>query len=96
MCQKVPQLLHSHNKFLMTIDNAVRNVMTHTPTGLFEDVRMASLTPAELLGMDSEIGSIKEGKRANLLIMDDAINIKKVILDGKNAVEKGKIVLEDE
>ncbi len=81
---------------LMTINNAVRNVMTHTPTGLCEAIRMASLTPAELLGMDNEIGSIEEGKRANLLIIDDAVNIKKVILDGKDAVENGEIILKGE
>lgn len=78
---------------LMTIDNAVRNIMTHTPTGLCQAVRMASLTPAELLGMDSEIGSIKKGKKANLIIMDDAVNIKKVILEGEDAVDNGEIAL---
>ena len=78
---------------LMTIDNAVRNVMTHTPTGLCQAVRMASLTPAELLGIDGEVGSIKKGKKANLLIMDDAVNIKKVILEGTAAVENGELLI---
>lgn len=78
---------------LMTIDNAVKNIMTHTPTGLCQAVRMASLTPAELLGMDNEIGSIKKGKKANLLIIDDAVNIKKVILEGEDAVDNGNLVL---
>jgi len=78
---------------LMTIDSAVRNVMTHTPTGLCQAVRMASLTPSELLGIDNEVGSIKKGKKANLLIMDDAVNIKKVILEGVLAVEDGELLI---
>ena len=78
---------------LMTIDNAVRNVMTHTPTGLCQAVRMASLTPAELLGIDDTVGSIEKGKIANLVIMDDAVNIKKVILNGETAVDDGNILM---
>lgn len=77
---------------LMTIDNAIRNVMTHTPWGLCQAVRMASLTPAELLGIDHRVGSLRKGKTANLVIMDDAVNIKKVILHGEDAVD-GKNIL---
>ena len=61
-----------------------------------KDIELAAKKWAELLGMDSEIGSIAEGKRANLLIIDDAVNIKKVILDGKDAVENGEIILKGE
>ncbi|MBR3934213.1 MAG: amidohydrolase family protein [Clostridia bacterium] len=78
---------------LMTIDNAVKNIMTHTPTGLCQAIRMASLTPAELLGIDNRVGSLKKGKTANLILIDDAVNIKKVILEGETAVENGEIVL---
>lgn len=78
---------------LMTIDKAIRNIMTHTPCGLCQAVRMASLTPAELLGIDDRIGSIQKGKVANLVIIDDAVNIKKVVLNGEDAVENDKIIL---
>ena len=78
---------------LMTLDNAVRNVMTHSPFGLCQAIRMASLTPAELLGIDNRVGSLKKGKTANLIIIDDAVNIKKVILEGKTAVDNGKVLI---
>ncbi len=78
---------------LMTIDNAIRNVMTHTPWGLCQAVRMATLTPAELLGIGHRVGSLKKGKTANLVIMDDAVNIKKVILQGETAVDDGNVVM---
>jgi N-acetylglucosamine-6-phosphate deacetylase len=48
-------------------------------------VRMAALTPARMLGMDSQIGSIARGKRANLVIFDDDINIENIFVGGVEA-----------
>lgn len=76
----------------LTMDNACRNVMKHTGYGLCHAVRFASLNPAKVLGMDEEIGSIEKGKKANLIIMDDMVNIKKVFLEGDLMVEDGKLV----
>ena len=78
---------------LMTLDNGVRNVMTHSNTGLCQAIRMATLTPAELLGINNRVGSLKAGKLANLIIIDDAVNIKKVILNGEDAVEDGNLLM---
>ncbi len=77
----------------MTLDDGVRNVMTHTGYGLCHAIRMASLTPAQLVGIDDKVGSIAPGKNANLIIIDDAVNIKKVILEGELAVENGKVLI---
>ncbi len=71
----------------LTMDNACRNMMTHSGYGLCHAVRMASLNPAKLLGLDQQIGSIAAGKTANLLLMDDAIHIEKVFLQGECAVD---------
>ena len=76
---------------LMTLDNGVRNVMTHTGYGLCHAIRMASLTPARLLGIDNRVGSIAPGKTANLILIDDMVHIKKVILQGELAVEDGEL-----
>ena len=78
---------------LMTLENGVRNVMTHTGYGLCHAIRMASLNPASAVGIDGEVGSLERGKRPNLIIMDDAVNIKKVFLDGELAVEDGKLLI---
>ena len=43
---------------------------------------MASRNPARMIGMDKEIGTIEPGKKANLVFMDDAFHVKKVMLDG--------------
>ena len=78
---------------LMTLDNAVKNVMTHTGYGLCHAIRMASLTPAQAVGIDDKVGSIESGKRANFIIIDDEVKINKVILEGEVAVSCGKILI---
>ncbi len=67
----------------LTLDNACRNLMAHTGCGLCQAVRMASLNPARLLGLDGELGSLEPGKRANLILIDDTVRISAVILAGE-------------
>ncbi|MBQ7339921.1 MAG: amidohydrolase family protein [Clostridia bacterium] len=67
----------------LTLDSAVRNMMRHTGYGLCHAVRFATLNPAKVLGIDERYGSIEKGKIPNLLIMDDAVNIKKIFLNGE-------------
>lgn len=67
----------------LTLDNACRNLMTHTGYGLCHAIRMATLNPAKLLGIDYKLGSIEQGKIANLILIDDKVSVKKVILQGK-------------
>ena len=66
----------------LTLDAACRNVMKHTGYGLCHAIRMASLNPARLLGIDDQVGSIEVGKKANLIIIDDMVNVRKVFLEG--------------
>ena len=49
-------------------------------------VRMASLTPARMLGMDAEIGSIAYGKRADLVLLNDGLQVTGVIRDGRKVL----------
>ena len=77
----------------LTLDGAVRNMMRHTGYGLCHAVRMASLNPAKLLGLDHEIGSLAPGKKANLILIDDMVHVKKVWLEGDLAAENGEVVI---
>ena len=67
----------------MTLNQACRNVMTHSNCGIAQAFIMASLNPARLLGMDSEIGSIEPGKKADLVFVDDKFNVAQVMLEGE-------------
>ena len=67
----------------LTLDKAIRNVMSYTGYGLCHAVRFASLNPARLLGIDSLYGSVEEGKIADLILVDDRFNVRSVFLQGK-------------
>ena len=45
-------------------------------------VRMMTLTPARVMGMEAGIGSIEVGKQADLVVFDSAIQIKNVMKGG--------------
>lgn len=68
-----------------TADRLVRTVCQLTDAPLYQAVKMASLTPAKLLRIDGETGSIAQGKRADLLLFDEDIQIKKVMVRGEFA-----------
>lgn len=78
---------------LMTLENGVRNMMTHTGYGLCHAIRMASLNPAAAVGIDREVGSLAAGKKANLIIIDDTVKVQKVFLEGELAVENGEVLI---
>ena len=48
-----------------------------------EIAQMASSNPARLLGIDAECGSIEEGKRADLVAIDEAGNVKLTMIGGE-------------
>lgn len=76
----------------MTLENACRNMMTHTGYGLCHSIRMATLNPARMLGIQDQVGSLEAGKKANLILIDDAVHIHKVILEGDLMVDHGKLL----
>ncbi|MGC8782326.1 MAG: N-acetylglucosamine-6-phosphate deacetylase [Anaerolineae bacterium] len=50
---------------------------------LVEAIRMTTLNPARVLGLDASIGSIAPGKRADLAIFDDDFSAWRVMIGGK-------------
>jgi N-acetylglucosamine-6-phosphate deacetylase len=67
----------------LTLDAACGNMMRHTGAGLCDVFRFAALNPAVLLGLEYEIGCIREGARANLVVVDDTVTVKRVFLEGE-------------
>lgn len=67
----------------LTMDVACRNMVMHTGCSMTQVFWMASRNPARVIGMDNEIGTIEQGKKANLVFIDDAFHVKKVMLEGK-------------
>ena len=68
---------------IATYDRLVRTAYKTAGINLVDVIKMAALTPARVVGLDKQVGSIARGKRANLLIFDDDIRIKSIILRGE-------------
>ena len=65
-----------------TMDRLVRTFRKLTEAPLYEVVKMASLTPAKLLGIADRKGSIAIGKDADLLVFDENIQIETIMVRG--------------
>ncbi len=68
------------------MDYTVRTFQQLTGVPLVEVVRMASLTPARIVGRDHEIGSIAVGKRADLVVLDKTLQVQHVYLAGQRLI----------
>ncbi len=66
----------------LTSDLVCRNMMKHTGAGFPEAFRMASYNPATAVGF-TDRGEIAVGKRADLVMIDDKVNVQAVFLNGK-------------
>lgn len=64
------------------MDHMVRTFYELTGVPLHEVVRMATLTPARILGVDQEFGSLEVGKRADMLLLARDLRVERAILDG--------------
>ncbi|HEY2036835.1 MAG TPA: N-acetylglucosamine-6-phosphate deacetylase [Steroidobacteraceae bacterium] len=65
--------------------SCVRNAVSLLGVSLPEAVRMASLYPAEFLGVSHELGRIAPGYRANLVLADDKLTVLETWIDGQTA-----------
>ncbi len=68
---------------VLTLNQAVKNVMDWTGVSLPQALRLASLNPARILGLESHLGSIEQGKLANLAVFDRNLNVVTTILRGQ-------------
>ena len=63
--------------------DAVKYVVSSGLADREEAIRMASAYPAAALGVDDRYGYVKAGYRANLLALDDDLNVVCSVIDGE-------------
>ena len=68
---------------IVGMDKMVQTMARATKAPLHEVIRMASLTPAERVGDEAEVGSIERGKRADLLILNKRLRVQRVFIGGQ-------------
>ncbi len=61
----------------------VRNMYKTVGVPLYEAVKMMTVTPARVIGVDSYKGKIAKGYDADILLFDDNVNIASVMINGK-------------
>ncbi|MEU6407577.1 N-acetylglucosamine-6-phosphate deacetylase [Microbispora sp. NPDC046933] len=66
----------------LTMDVAFRRTVREVGRSLVDAALMASLTPARVLGLDGEVGSITVGKYADLVVLDDDLRVGGVMKRG--------------
>lgn len=66
----------------LTLDKAIKNMVNIVGIPLHEAIMMASYNPAKALGLDHKIGSVEKGKQADLVFLDQNLNVTHVMIKG--------------
>jgi N-acetylglucosamine-6-phosphate deacetylase len=66
-----------------TADRLVRTMVKIADVPVAEAVKMMTSTPARIIGVDKDRGSLSVGKRADLVIFDENIEIKMTMIKGR-------------
>ena len=66
-----------------TTDRLIRTMINMADVPLLEAVKMASQTPANILGLGASKGSLISGKDADIVIFDSNINVSTTIVQGR-------------
>ena len=64
------------------INHNVRTMVDKVGINLADAVKMASLVPAKITGLDHRIGSLEPGKDADIIVFDENLNIYLTIVKG--------------
>ncbi|NOH83399.1 N-acetylglucosamine-6-phosphate deacetylase [Vibrio sp. 03-59-1] len=67
----------------LTMIEAVQNTVEHAGIALDEALRMATLYPAQAIGVDNKLGRIKKGMVANLAIFDNDFKVQATVVNGQ-------------
>ena len=73
---------------IATMDRLIKTAVELAEIPLADSLRMASETPARIMGVYDRKGSIQRGKDADFIIIDSDINLRGVIAMGKTIVNK--------
>jgi len=68
---------------VLTLNKAVKNMYQHSTLEIYEVVKMASLNPAKVIGIDKQKGSLTIGKDSDIIIFDGDFNVSKTIVSGE-------------
>ena len=67
----------------MAVRDSLRNLMRHLQMNLADAIDLATLNPARILGLDQRKGSIETGKDADMVVLDEHMEVVATIIAGE-------------
>jgi len=68
---------------ILKLNKGIKNFMDNSGMNMCEAISLVSINPARELNIDKLKGSLEPGKFADIVILDEAFNIKQTIVEGK-------------
>jgi len=73
---------------ILTLNQAVENMVVHTELSVSEVVNMVTLNPAQVLGLEENKGSIAMDKDADLVVLDEEFTVERTIIGGETIYQR--------
>ena len=73
---------------IATTDRLIRTLVQKTDIPLADAVRMASETPARIMGIADRKGTLEPGKDADIIVFDEGIEIRLTLVEGRIVYRK--------
>ena len=70
-----------------TLSRNVRNVVEQVSISLQDALRLATVNPARLIGVDDHKGSLEAGKDADLIVIDERVSVHATMVGGRFVFE---------
>lgn len=67
---------------VLSMPQAIKNILEFTHCSLADAVNMASANPASVIGLSHQKGSIEQGKHADLVVLDDSWSVVMTMREG--------------
>ena len=77
---------------ILTMNRAIMNMRRYTGAPLDEIVKLATINPARVLGLDGRKGRLARGRDADVVIFDDDLAVKTTIISGAVAYNTLELV----
>jgi N-acetylglucosamine-6-phosphate deacetylase len=72
---------------IATMDRCVRTMVQEVSLPLREAIKLATINPARFMRLDGDRGSLVPGKRADLVLLDDALAVRMTIVGGRVVID---------
>ena len=71
-----------------TLDRCVRNMVKLVGLSIQDAVKMATVNPAKVIGVDDRKGSLTRGKDADIVVLDEGLSVIMTLVEGRVVYEK--------